>query len=141
MHNFYVPATGRSVAQARVKMKTVEEQDGLDTREKEGMSPDTMTGRGRGGGEEKEGRGKAKGHEDQGSSVDPIIHPENRFRVFGMTARILVDAARVAYGEEPEFEANRHHGDEEMIARLLREGYLVGRKREGEESVRRIARF
>jgi coenzyme A diphosphatase NUDT7 len=27
-----------------------------------------------------------------------------RYRVWGMTARMLVDAARVAYGEEPEFE-------------------------------------
>lgn len=27
-----------------------------------------------------------------------------RYKVWGMTARILVDAARVAYGEEPEFE-------------------------------------
>ncbi|EGD99371.1 NUDIX domain-containing protein [Trichophyton tonsurans CBS 112818] len=41
-----------------------------------------------------------------------------RFRVFGMTARILVDAARVAYDEEPEFEHNSHLGDEDMISRL-----------------------
>lgn len=27
-----------------------------------------------------------------------------RYKVWGMTARMLVDAARVAYGEEPEFE-------------------------------------
>ncbi len=27
-----------------------------------------------------------------------------RYKVWGMTARILVDAARLAYGEEPEFE-------------------------------------
>lgn len=27
-----------------------------------------------------------------------------RYRVWGMTARILVDAARIAYGEDPEFE-------------------------------------
>jgi peroxisomal coenzyme A diphosphatase NUDT7 len=27
-----------------------------------------------------------------------------RYKVWGMTARILVDAARIAYGEEPEFE-------------------------------------
>jgi coenzyme A diphosphatase NUDT7 len=29
-----------------------------------------------------------------------------RYRVWGMTARILVDAARVAYGEDPEFEVS-----------------------------------
>lgn len=45
-----------------------------------------------------------------------------RYRVFGMTARILVDAARVAYDEEPEFEHNSHFGDEEMIDRLRRIG-------------------
>ena len=54
------------------------------------------------------------------------------FRVFGMTARILVDAARVAYGEEPEFEHNSHHGDEEMIARLLKMGRLSEVRKKGE---------
>lgn len=29
-----------------------------------------------------------------------------RYKVWGMTARILVDAARVAYGEEPQFEVS-----------------------------------
>jgi coenzyme A diphosphatase NUDT7 len=29
-----------------------------------------------------------------------------RYKVWGMTARILVDAARVAYGEEPSFEVS-----------------------------------
>jgi hypothetical protein len=50
-----------------------------------------------------------------------------------MTARILVDAARVAYGEEPEFEHNSHFGDEEMIARLLKAGRLSEVRRKGEE--------
>lgn len=45
-----------------------------------------------------------------------------RYRVFGMTARIVVDAARVAYDEQPEFEHNSHFGDEEMIERLRRIG-------------------
>ncbi|KAL4765606.1 NUDIX hydrolase [Aspergillus foveolatus] len=48
-----------------------------------------------------------------------------RYRVFGMTARILVDAARIAYRTEPEFEHNRHSGDEELIARLRRRGRLA----------------
>jgi hypothetical protein len=47
-----------------------------------------------------------------------------RYRVFGMTARMLVDAARVAYAQEPEFEHNSHFGDEEMIAKLRRLGRL-----------------
>lgn len=60
------------------------------------------------------------------------------FRVFGMTARILVDAARVAYGEEPEFEHNSHHGDEDMIGRLLKMGRLSEKKRKGEELTKEI---
>lgn len=32
-----------------------------------------------------------------------------RYKVWGMTARILVDAARVAYGEDPEFEVRCHN--------------------------------
>ncbi|KAH1302356.1 hypothetical protein KXX12_005037, partial [Aspergillus fumigatus] len=47
-----------------------------------------------------------------------------RYRVFGMTARILVDVARVAYGEDPEFEHNSHFGDEAMIANLQKMGRL-----------------
>ncbi|KAJ5306501.1 hypothetical protein PENANT_c031G05284 [Penicillium antarcticum] len=56
--------------------------------------------------------------EDSGSDSD------FRYRVFGMTARMLVDAARVAYAQEPEFEHNSHFGDEEMIAKLRRLGRL-----------------
>lgn len=55
-----------------------------------------------------------------------------RYRVFGMTARILVDCARVAFGEEPEFEHNSHFGDEDMIARLIKIGRLHPIKKEGD---------
>jgi hypothetical protein len=58
------------------------------------------------------------------------------FRVFGMTARILVDAARVAYGQEPEFEHNSHFGDEELISKLLRAGKLKPIKKSDEELTR-----
>lgn len=47
-----------------------------------------------------------------------------RYRVFGMTARILVDAARIAYNHEPDFEHNRHTGDEDLIKRLRGRGRL-----------------
>jgi hypothetical protein len=30
-----------------------------------------------------------------------------RYKVWGMTARMLVDASRIAYGEDPEFEVSR----------------------------------
>lgn len=51
-----------------------------------------------------------------------------------MTARILVDAARVAYApEEPEFEHNSHFGDEDMIERLLKSGRLSKIKKKDDE--------
>lgn len=62
------------------------------------------------------------------------------FRVFGMTARILVDAARVAYGEEPDFEHNSHHGDEDMIGRLLKMGRLSEVKKKGEVLTKEVLR-
>ncbi|TAQ89709.1 hypothetical protein B7494_g1978 [Chlorociboria aeruginascens] len=43
-----------------------------------------------------------------------------RYRVWGMTARMLVDAARVAYDEVPEFEHNTHIGDEAVIENLYK---------------------
>ncbi|KAI1810040.1 NUDIX hydrolase domain-like protein [Poronia punctata] len=41
-----------------------------------------------------------------------------RLLVWGMTGRILVDAARIAYGRDPEFEHNANFGDEKIIAEL-----------------------
>ena len=59
-----------------------------------------------------------------------------RYMVFGMTARILVDVARVAYGEEPEFEHNSHFGDEDMIANLRRIGRLSAVRKATDELTR-----
>jgi hypothetical protein len=61
----------------------------------------------------------------------------NRFRVFGMTARILVDAARVAFGRDPEFKHNVSFGDEDTIGGLLEAGKLpeVVRRRREEQVV------
>ncbi|KAG9188617.1 hypothetical protein G6011_07322 [Alternaria panax] len=70
------------------------------------------------------------------SAIDTLT----TFRVFGMTARILVDAARVAYGEEPEFEHNSHHGDEEMIRKLLKMGRLREVTKKGEVLTREVLR-
>lgn len=61
-----------------------------------------------------------------------------RYRVFGMTARILVDCARVAYGEEPEYEHNSHFGDEDMIDRLVKIGRLNPIRKEGDVLTREI---
>lgn len=55
-----------------------------------------------------------------------------RYMVWGMTGRMLVDTARVAYGREPEFEHNKHYGDEALIERLAGMGRLGEKKRRAE---------
>ncbi|KAI9889641.1 MAG: hypothetical protein M1814_005149 [Vezdaea aestivalis] len=57
----------------------------------------------------------------------------SRYRVWGMTAKVLVDAARVAYGEEPNFEYNSHHGDEDMIVNLQKMGRMGIKRKAGEQ--------
>lgn len=47
---------------------------------------------------------------------------EGRFRVWGMTGRVLVDAARIAYNEEPEIEHNSTYGDTDIILKADAEG-------------------
>ncbi|KAL1963368.1 hypothetical protein VTN77DRAFT_8384 [Rasamsonia byssochlamydoides] len=81
------------------------------------------------------------GRRAQNAAVNKLEEREQsgkltRYRVFGMTARILVDVARVAYDQEPEFEHNSHFGDEEMIAKLRKIGRLSAIKRPGDELTR-----
>ncbi|KAF2088375.1 NUDIX-domain-containing protein [Saccharata proteae CBS 121410] len=109
MHNFYVWVGGQRVA--RPKRKRVGKREWEE--KKEGASGTS--------------RSEASGEQDE-----EALDSQTRFRVFGMTARILVDAARVAYDEEPEFEHNSHFGDEEMIGRLLKMGRLSEVKKKGE---------
>ncbi|RMZ92697.1 hypothetical protein DV736_g22, partial [Chaetothyriales sp. CBS 134916] len=66
---------------------------------------------------------KPKKTQNQQDTADHL-EALDRYRVFGMTARILVDAARYAYAQEPTFEHNSHFGDEDMIRRLRRIGRL-----------------
>lgn len=83
---------------------------------------------------------KPKRTTDQEVTADRLADKE-RYRVFGMTARILVDAARVAYGQEPKYEHNSHFGDEDMIVRLRRIGRLGPlRKRTDELTKEDLAR-
>ncbi|KAL6159523.1 8-oxo-dGTP diphosphatase [Exserohilum turcicum] len=96
MHNFYMPRTPSSPPLVRKPSRT---------------RPSPLS------------EGAAPSGED-GGAKQSAIDSLTTFRVFGMTARILVDAARVAYGEEPEFEHNSHHGDEDMMGRLLKMGRL-----------------
>ena len=82
---------------------------------------------------------KPKKSESQRMAADHLDTLE-RYRVFGMTARILVDVARVAYAQEPDFEHNSHFGDEDMIVRLRKLGRLGEIKRPGEELTKDVLR-
>ncbi|OIW35119.1 hypothetical protein CONLIGDRAFT_41943 [Coniochaeta ligniaria NRRL 30616] len=57
---------------------------------------------------------------------DPAEPEPGRYKVWGMTAQILVDAACVAYGERPEFEHHASFVDERIIAQLDRMGRFGG---------------
>ncbi|KAI1311448.1 hypothetical protein F5Y03DRAFT_343141 [Xylaria venustula] len=63
--------------------------------------------------------------EEDTNATTAVNPPVDRFLVWGMTGRILVDAARVAYGHEPEFEHNDHFGDEELIEEQARAGGIL----------------
>lgn len=56
-----------------------------------------------------------------------------RYRAFGLTARILVDTARVAYGEDPRFEFNDGIGEEGMLRKLMEMGRLTADRRPGDQ--------
>lgn len=58
-----------------------------------------------------------------------------RYMVWGMTGRMLVDTARVAFAREPEFEHNKHYGDEALIEKLAGSGKLQEKKRRPETDV------
>ncbi|KAI1333279.1 hypothetical protein F5Y16DRAFT_8678 [Xylariaceae sp. FL0255] len=61
-----------------------------------------------------------------------------RFLVWGMTGRMLVDAARIAYDREPDFEHNTHYGDEDLIAYLEQEGQMLEKQKKevGQEAIK-----
>lgn len=50
---------------------------------------------------------------------------EGRFKVWGMTGRVMVDAARIAYGEPPEVEHNPGFGDTDVIMIAERDGQFI----------------
>ncbi|KAK7431131.1 8-oxo-dGTP diphosphatase [Neonectria magnoliae] len=73
----------------------------------------------------------------QGNLAEKLEEEEERdgrFKVWGMTARVLVDAARIAYAEEPEMEHNDDFGDENIIMEAFREGNLTDPSPERKEN-------
>lgn len=69
-------------------------------------------------------KGAEGGQEKTVEKLEEVEKGTGRYKVWGMTARMLVDAAQLAYDEVPEFEHNEHLGDETMIENLERNGRL-----------------
>jgi coenzyme A diphosphatase NUDT7 len=67
------------------------------------------------------------------------------YKVWGLTARMLVDAARIAYDETPAFEHNEEFGEEDMIRQLLAVGRMDPGTNNGQplskEDIARAARL
>ena len=142
MHQFHVPVAKGTVFKAHHDDEASSASDGDDNPVAGPAAPPTEAEKDR---EQKE----VKAKEDVNPARKPrsgLVPPlpastyrappdalaQPRYRVFGMTARIMVDCARVAYGEDPDFEHNSDFGDEEMIERLMRIGRLSPVKKEGE---------
>lgn len=132
MHQFFVPVTPSTVFLARKPKSYTDPRPPQEVK-----SRPTTTG------------AKTPGSNSKQSTLQPPLSrsfytstnnalEQPRYRVFGMTARILVDAARVAYGEEPEYEHNSHFGDEDMIARLRAIGRLASERKEGDVLTREV---
>jgi hypothetical protein len=67
----------------------------------------------------------------------PVWHKASliRYKVWGMTARILVDTARIAYGRDPEFTFVKTIGEEDLIQTLVDMGEMTeGTKSDGSSS-------
>ncbi|KAK7752462.1 8-oxo-dGTP diphosphatase [Diatrype stigma] len=112
VHNFFVPVNSQEVTRPR--------------RKRSGSGSGSSSG-GRDNDNDNDG-----GESGQKAALAGELLKEQapqRFLVWGFTGRILVDAARVAYAEEPEFEHNAHFGDEAIIAQLEAEGRLPEKKR------------
>ncbi|MCJ1380378.1 hypothetical protein MMC17_003481 [Xylographa soralifera] len=53
------------------------------------------------------------------------------YKVFGMTARMILDTARLAYAEDPSFEYEPRIGDENVLHKLLKSGRFSVEKTPG----------
>ncbi|KAK9388900.1 NUDIX hydrolase domain-like protein [Lipomyces mesembrius] len=58
------------------------------------------------------------------------------YKVWGLTARMLLDAARIAYAREPEMEYSPKPGDELLISKMIEIGKLGATRDKSELSVR-----
>lgn len=72
-------------------------------------------------------RGSAPRHRAEDLGRDEVeeeldMERQDRFKVWGMTGRVLVDAARIAYDEKPEIDHNAGFGDPDIIMKAEEEG-------------------
>ena len=76
----------------------------------------------------------AKSQQDEGSTWGNTgdVLEENSYKVWGLTARILIDSARIAYDEDPVFEFNHGIGEETMLKRLWDRGRLKDDRKHGD---------
>lgn len=138
MHNFYVPVKDRAVSRPRKRRGEVTLTSASQTdsepalRSIEQAPKDEQGSKYMRASQTLPYRDHPKPYTEE--NPDPLDSLTS-FRVFGMTARILVDCARVAYGEEPEFEHNSHFGDETIIRRLIDVGRMGGPRDRGDEFV------
>ncbi|CAK7219982.1 8-oxo-dGTP diphosphatase [Sporothrix curviconia] len=140
MHFFYVPVVGQRVAKPRKRLRGDGDSDSTDTGAGAGtdakkrptaavVAADQAVGTPPAMITEKEDEQK---DEDE-AAVDEVEDSPGRYKVWGMTARIIVDAAKLAYGETPAFEHNSHFGDERIIEGLEKMGRLGEKKKAGSE--------
>ena len=109
MHNFYVPIRDQNITRPRL---AASQQGGSYPAERGGSTiPYSSV---------------------QDKDDDPLSKL-SRYRVWGMTARILVDCARIAYGEETEFQTNKQLGDEAMIGRMMLKWQALEQKKQKKE--------
>ncbi|KAK5135410.1 hypothetical protein LTR08_005352 [Meristemomyces frigidus] len=136
MHQFFVPVTPATVFLATTKLRPARAAE---------ESPETTGASMPASGQPK----KPMPGKPSQSSLQPSLPrsfyttasdtlQQPRYRVFGMTARILVDCAQVAYGEVPEYEHNSHFGDEDLMDRLLKIGRLTPIRKEGDILTREV---
>ncbi|CAK7205650.1 8-oxo-dGTP diphosphatase [Sporothrix eucalyptigena] len=132
MHFFYVPVVGQRVAKPRKRIRSDDDSTDADSKKKPTaavVAADQAVGTPPAVIVEKEDEQK---DEDE-ATADEIEDSPGRYKVWGMTARIVVDAAKLAYGEIPAFEHNAHFGDERVIEGLEKMGRLGEKKKVGSE--------
>lgn len=126
VHNYYVPVDGQKVRKPQPQPLPDENPpEAQPLNERHEMKAATTASDGSGGG----GGAEVRVRNELARKLDEEEKETGRYKVWGMTAHILLDAARIAYKEEPEMEHNPHLGDEDIIAQAEAEGLLFDKKR------------